>query len=315
VEIEAFSPSHLDQAVSLLVDRLQRERDVGLPWRDGFVEPDAVRAYLEEGSGQSGHVAVDDDDVVAFIRTVEKSARPWLPSYWVDHLGHAAATSDAYRHLYATLAGDWVSRGFRDHYVIVPVLDDVVATFFGLGFGLEQIHGIRSLEDVEVRDLPDVEVRRATADDLPQLVPLLDAIAVYQEGSPVFGLNTITKEELEEGHREVLDDPEAHYWIALIDGRAVGFAIFEPAGAGDGPQLPPRTMALNVAAVAEEARGRGVGSALTSAGLRAAAAGFTHCITDWRSANLISGRTWARWGFRPYAYRLHRTIDARVGPA
>ncbi|HZC78314.1 MAG TPA: hypothetical protein VE258_11220 [Ktedonobacterales bacterium] len=52
---------------------------------------------------------------------------------------------------------------------------------------------------------------------------------------------------------------------------------------------------------------------LTARGLaEARAAECTHCVTDWRTANLPSSRLWPRQGFRPVVYRMARLIDARV---
>jgi GNAT superfamily N-acetyltransferase len=318
VDVAPLTEDQLDRPAGLLVERLERERAAGMPWRDGSVDVESVRSYLAQTfNGNDGRLARSDGIVSGFFQATERRTSPWPPSFWLHYLDHAARSAEVYRELYAAAAGDWVTAGCKDHYAVVPAtLDDIVMAFFGLGFGLEQVHGIRSLNDVEIRKHSDAVVRRAMVEDLPRLRHLLDAIGVYQHGSPVFGLNTITIEELEEGHREVLEDATAHYWIALVDERAVGFAILEPVDPNGEPHLPERTIALNVAAVAEESRGTGIGSALTSAGLRGAAeAGFGHCITDWRSPNLTAGRTWTRWGFRPYAYRLHRTIDPRLGPA
>jgi GNAT superfamily N-acetyltransferase len=317
VHVERFTDDHLDDATGLLVERLERERVRGMPWRVGFLELEAAKSYLAHTfNGTGGRMGLTDGNVAGFFQATERRSQPWLPSFWIHYLDHAASSAETYRHLYAAAAGDWVAAGCMDHYALVPAtLDDVVMTFFGLGFGLEQVHGIRSLQEVEIREHGDAVVRRAMVEDLPRLTHLLALIGVYQHGSPVFGLNTITIEELEEGHREVLEDGTAHYWIALVDDRAVGFAILEPVEPDDEPHLPERTVALSVAAVAEEWRGTGIGSALTSAGLRGAAeAGFGHCITDWRSPNLTSGPMWTRWGFRPYAYRLHRRIDPRLAP-
>lgn len=313
--VERITQDDADRAASLLADRLAREIQAGRPWRRSFIAPGPLAGLLRRSAaGPDGRIS-ERGTTAGFIHATERRDPPWLPSMWIDYLDHAATSAEAYRYLYADAASEWVARGCMDHYVVVPALDDVVEAFFELGFGLEQVYAIRSLDEVEVRDGPGVIVRRGVADDLPGLMHVLDLIAVYQEGSPVFGVNTITQEELEEGHRELLEDPATMYWVAQKGEGLVGYAIFEPIDLDRDPYLPERTIALNVAAVAEGERRTGIGSALTSAGLRAASQqGFTHCITDWRSPNLTSGPVWTRWGFEPYAYRLHRTIDPRLAP-
>jgi GNAT superfamily N-acetyltransferase len=267
-------------------------------------------------SGCDRLVALDDGDVLAFICAIEQSSSPWPPSYWVDFDMHAARSTDAYRELYAVAATGWVEQGRIDHYAIAPPLDDVVAAWFGLGFGLEQVHGIRALADVAPRREHDrASIRRATPEDLPLLEHLLDVIDRHQRRSPVFGVNVLTPDELHDGHRDLLARLDCYYWLALVDDRAAGFAAFVPLEA-KAPFLPDATIELQVAAVADDRRGTGIGSALASAGLRHARdVGFEYCIADWRSANLASSRTWTRWSFRPWAYRLHRAIDRRLAPA
>ena len=81
----------------------------------------------------------------------------------------------------------------------------------------------------------------------------------------------------------------------------------------DNMLVPEQCTFLAVAATREEEQGRGVGRALTAHGLAADhAAGYTHCITDWRVANLLSSRFWPQQGFRPVAYRLSRRLDERI---
>jgi GNAT superfamily N-acetyltransferase len=317
VQIAPLTATGVDSAAKLLADRFARQRDCGLPWPDTTVDPSTwpprVNDRLARGEGL---VALRDDDPIAFVGAREERSSPWLPSCWVDFDMHAAAVPEAYRELYAAAAGRWVEQGCLDHYVVVPVVDDVVAVWFGLGFGLEQVHGIRSLAtEIPHRQRGGASIKRATVEDLPRLLPLIDAIARYQSGSPVFGINLAASEDFEEGHRELLERADCHYWLASIEDRPAGFAVFVPIDA-DEQFLPTATIELHVAAVADEMRGTGIGSALSSAGLRGAReAGFEYCVTDWRSANLLSSAMWTRWGFRPWAYRLHRTIDRRVGPS
>jgi GNAT superfamily N-acetyltransferase len=316
VQIVPLTATDVDSAAALLADRFARQRDRGLPWLRTTVDSSSWEPRLTELLAHcEGLIALRDDEPVAFICAREERSSPWLPSYWVDFEMHAAAVPDAYRELYASAAGRWVERGCLDHYVVAPVLDDVVAEWFGLGFGLEQVYGIRSLAtEIAHRELGRASIKRATVEDLPHLRELIAAIARYQSGSPVFGINLAAQEDLEEGHRELLKRADCHYWLATIEDRPAGFAVFVPTDA-DEQYLPSATIELHVAAVADELRGTGIGGALTTVGLRGAReAGFQYCVTDWRSANLLSSRMWNRWGFRPWAYRLHRTIDRRVGP-
>jgi GNAT superfamily N-acetyltransferase len=316
VETAPLTATDVDSAAELLAERFVEQRDRGLPWPDATVNASAWRRRLKQRLAHGeGLVALRDDEPTGFICAREERSSPWLPSYWIDFDMHAAAMPEAYRELYAAAAGRWVERGCLDHYVVAPVLDHVVAEWFGLGFGLEQVYGIRSLAtEVPHQELDHVSIRRATVEDLPRLRDLIDAIARYQSGSPVFGINFATEDDFEESHRELLERPDCHYWLASVEDRPVGYEVFVPIDAEE-PYLPSATIELHVAAVDDELRGTGIGGVLTSAGLRGAReAGFEYCVTDWRTTNLLSSRMWTRWGFRPWAYRLHRTIDRRLDP-
>lgn len=316
MQIASLTATDVDLAAEHLAERFVEQRVRGLPWPEATVDASTWRPKLKERLARGeGLVAIRDDEPTAFICAREERSSPWLPSFWIDFDMHAAAMPEAYRELYAAAAGRWVERGCLDHYVVAPVLDDVVAIWFELGFGLEQIYGIRSLAtEIPHRQRVHASITRATEEDLPRLLPLIDTIARYQSGSPVFGINLAGIEDFEEGHRELLERADCHYWLASVNDRPAGYAVFVPIGV-DEPYLPRAAIELHVAAVADEVRGTGIGGALTSAGLRGAReAGFEYCVTDWRSANLLSSRMWTRWDFRPWAYRLHRTIDRRFNP-
>jgi ribosomal protein S18 acetylase RimI-like enzyme len=114
-----------------------------------------------------------------------------------------------------------------------------------------------------------------------------------------------------------LRDEQAKLWLALRNGRMVGYQLYVPVSPEivkiDDVMVPEQCSYLAVAATREEEQGRGVGRTLTAYGLAAAQSdGYTHCITDWRVTNLLSSRFWPRQGFRPVAYRLSRRLDERI---
>lgn len=56
--------------------------------------------------------------------------------------------------------------------------------------------------------------------------------------------------------------------------------------------------------------GTGVGKNLINEGcVLMRERGFRHMITDWRITNLASSTFWAKYGFKPIAYRMVRYID------
>jgi GNAT superfamily N-acetyltransferase len=120
---------------------------------------------------------------------------------------------------------------------------------------------------------------------------------------------------LEEGIEEWeadFDDPEFTTFVAEYDGQVVGSAVgcaLEKSGAHAGPARPDHAGFLGFAAVLPEARGRGAGRALGETVLAwSAERGYDCVVTDWRTTNLLSSRTWPALGFRDSFARLHRLI-------
>lgn len=111
---------------------------------------------------------------------------------------------------------------------------------------------------------------------------------------------------------EDFDNPAFATFVAVVDGRVVGSAIgcpVEQSGLHTGIARPRDAAHLGFAAVLEEARGAGVGTALATTVLGwASAKGYCAIVTDWRATNLLSSRTWPKLGFRPTFFRLFRAI-------
>jgi GNAT superfamily N-acetyltransferase len=73
--------------------------------------------------------------------------------------------------------------------------------------------------------------------------------------------------------------------------------------------VPSDSIDLGQVSVFPEARGTGVGRALTAHAVRwAYERGHPTMTTDWRMTNLWASRFWPRRGFRPAFLRLHRSI-------
>jgi GNAT superfamily N-acetyltransferase len=154
-----------------------------------------------------------------------------------------------------------------------------------------------------------VSIRAATLEDLAGTRPLLPLIWEHQRGSPTFTAMEIpSEEEYVADWEEALADATCTYFVGELDGRIAGHLLLYPAE----PSLatPPGSVYLAVAATLPEARGRGVGVALTEHALVwAREAGYTTVHTDWRVPNLQSSRFWPRRGFRETFYRLARQVE------
>ncbi|HZA20492.1 MAG TPA: GNAT family N-acetyltransferase, partial [Actinomycetota bacterium] len=269
-----------------------------------------------EQDGARGVVAMRRVEAIGFLAGVTSTDTVRGRTAWSGIGSHASDEPESYAAMYAALAEGWVGMGFLEHYVVVTPAEDVMQTWFHLGFGMEQVHALTATAGVpEPHPERGLSIRRAARDDLDAVRPLVSVIGEYQATSPVFAAHLPEfAAEYERGHADLLADERVGYFVAERDGRVVAFVAMIPAESGDADlHVPDRCVELSVAATLPEHRGSGVMTALVQQALAwARADGFETCLTDWRSTNPLSSAFWPRFGFEPAAYRLHRTIDARA---
>jgi ribosomal protein S18 acetylase RimI-like enzyme len=325
VDFRPLNSADLPQAADLLAARQRRLRTTfpELPVDAEATEPAAaiLTAALER-AGSSAWGAFDGAQMMAYL-IGEPVLDPWWGrSGWIRAGGSAAkdvGAADLFADLYARLGQEWIQSGIFAHFVVVPASEgEILRVWFGLSFGIEHVHAVLDLESLPSEESvspPGVTLRLATAEDKAALERMSDVIWRHQVGAPVWGAmlpeNVDTNRA---GWVELLDDPTADVWLALERGEIVGTQAYYPSEMTGVHLLGgASTGHLAIAGTRAEARGRGIATALTRAGLEhARRRGYAFCETDWRSTNLLSSRFWPRFGFRPAFYRLARRIDERI---
>jgi GNAT superfamily N-acetyltransferase len=208
-----------------------------------------------------------------------------------------------YRDLYTAAAESWVGDGYLDHYVVAPADEQELAVWYSLSFAQQQVHGSLALTPREVRTPEDFTLRRGGPDDLDVAMELAYVIFDHQATPPTWaGVSAPPQDEVRKSYAEYLAEPGVTYFVAEREDDPLGHLILE--------RVDDLTIELTVAATVPAARGLGVGTALTDVSLGwAYEQGYRTCITDWRSANLLSSSFWTGRGFEPTAYRLVRSIS------
>ena len=149
-----------------------------------------------------------------------------------------------------------------------------------------------------------LEIRKPREEDIEALIAVDMVLPTINRDSPVFSprQSLPTADALRtEWHSTLTDDVES-ILIGCIDSRPVAcwsFCDIEHSGYHRGLAGADDACYLSFAAILPEARGLGIGSALTEASLAAAAEeGYAAMVTDWRVTNLLASRFWPRRGFR-----------------
>jgi ribosomal protein S18 acetylase RimI-like enzyme len=316
VEIVPFSEEHLDAAAELLAARHARHREAEplLP-ADVDFRTEVEAAWQREGA--SGSAALRRGRVVGYLVGAPRDEDAWGKGIWVELGAQAVEESETARDLYGHAAAHWVEDGRTRHYVHVPNDGPLVEAWFRLGFGQQQAHGYREVVPYPEAHVPaDCEIREPTPADIDELVAAEIDLALprHQQASPVFSMRPSlpSEEEIRKEWADTLSKGDEKIFIGYRDGYPVAcwsFVRAELSRHFHGLGLPGAACYLTYAVTLPEARGSGLGVALTATGFAwAAEQGYSAMVTDWRVTNLLASRFWPRRGFRASVLRLYRSI-------
>ena len=178
-EIVPFHEGLLPAAAELLAARHVRDR-IALPLLpQRFEEIRKALAAVREvwhRPWTSGMAAMSAGRMVAYLIGEARFETLRGRHIWIHLPGHARAedvVAEVYGDLYASAGPAWLDLGAFDHYVQMPAADsDGLDAWYGLSFGREQAHGLRSLAEPlpEAREMPGIVVRRAVETDRDLLV-------------------------------------------------------------------------------------------------------------------------------------------------
>jgi GNAT superfamily N-acetyltransferase len=275
---------------------------------------EACRAMDADGN-LIGHLAAIPVDLAlddpAALRSHPRSAL-------VPQGGHALPSgreSEVLRGLYARIAERLVADRRLVHYAWVPSGDTATAPWTDLGFGRELAHGLMAVKarGRQPRGVDGLGIRRAGPGDLPQIGRMAAESSRRQRESAVFQPQPEgALAALRLRYADALADPRCGAWIASRRGEEIGMVLLHPAVAD--PVIPESCVELAEAYVAPAARGEGISRVLLATALAwAYDNGHRYLSAHWPTASPLSAGHWPAFGFRPVAYRLSRTLDARLG--
>ncbi len=162
--------------------------------------------------------------------------------------------------MYAELSKNWVANRCNTHLITHFAHDvEIIETFSWFGFGMAAADAIRDLSPIKGVN-SDVEIKKATIDDLESVTSLSHQLHQYLAGAPTFLVST---EASENNLKNLLLDTSKALWIAIKGGRAVSYMTVGPANSDAAFVIQDKGIAsIHGAFTEEKYRGQGIGKAL-----------------------------------------------------
>ena len=213
-----------------------------------------------------------------------------------------------YEAMVAAASTDWYAAGFTSFLPILFADDQAAAdTFFRLGFGVLAMDAMRDLSPPR-GPMADVEITRATADDIEPMMALSTGLAKHLQAAPIFLLQheLPNRDELAAN----LQNESLRYWLAWQSGEPVAFMKIGPATDDASTIIRDQgTASITGAYALPTVRGQGVGNTLLARCIEwAREAGYERCGVDFEPTNLEANRFW-RHHFQPVCFGVQRLLN------
>jgi len=311
LQVVSLREEHLEDAAALVSARYRalRKRVPLLPSR--YEEASTILGMLRGLTGETtGVVALRGSRLVGFLSgfVIPKflGKRSAYSPEWANG-AELGKSRQVYEEMYAHLSAHWVADGCFTHLVSMLGHDrEGIEGWQWLGFGLAAVDGVRELKPVEGA-VAKVEARRASVADSEEVTALGAALDRHLAAAPTFWMHE------PQNYEEWLRKPGNALWLAYRGGEAVGCMGVEPGHEG-GCEIvqDEKTVSIVSAFTREEARSRGIATALLNQSLEwALVEGYERCAVDFEPMNVVAARFWMKW-FEPVCYSLMRCIDERI---
>lgn len=320
--IRDLTISDASDMAKLLAYRHKEERVKFQALNKIFEDETVLESIVEKKIHKKRTIAIgayQGDTLLGFIMSNVIQDTVFGRCAWVKYDGLALAEgTDAtlYRDLYATISKKWINIGCLKHFVIVPAgQNEVMNSWLNSGFAYEQVFGIKELELPNINKIEGICIREASVKDKKDIESISGLILSFQAQTPTCAIALPEMfEELKKGYGGLIEDQEAHLMLAYQEDDFLGFTCgyFEDEDK-ENMITPYKNVELGVAGTNPSFQNRGVGTLLTLSLFKDAfIAGYENSTTDWRITNMKSSVFWPKMGYKPYAYRIVRTIDRRI---
>ena len=183
-----------------------------------------IRGFLKNKiQNQEAFVAVNDQQIVGYF-AYELFTFHNAKTAFVPFVGNAALSekrSSIYSQMYQLIAKDWVQKGIKSHYLMIPYWEETLKqTLFDLGFGAYVVDAFAKPQAfISEKELSnEIEIVKAQERDVEELTHLVKKSNLYYAESPIF----LMREEvsMEEVRNFV---KERYVFVAKKDSKIIGF--------------------------------------------------------------------------------------------
>jgi len=307
-----LSPIHegkVDELSSLVVNRFREEQKHVPILRSSFERDRTFLPKLRELVKEAPNVAAyQDGHPVGFLTGFVIPSWRGKRSAYCPEWAHAAIgenRKEVYQLMYAELSKRWVANRCNTHLITHYAHDgEIIEAYSWFGFGMASVDAIRDLSPL--KDInSDIEIKKATIDDLESVTSLSHQFNLYMADAPIF---LVFPEESNVANQ--LSDTSKASWIAFKDGKAVSYMTVGPANKHEVAfVVQDESIASIYGAFTEDSfRGQGIGKALLNKSIEwASSMGYENMTVDFEPENINGGRFWLKH-FKPICYSQVRNV-------
>jgi len=310
MNLTVLRPEHLEAAAGLVAARYTTLRSQARSLPAKYEDAGTIAHMLHELDETAGVAALEAGRLVGFMTGFVLPDFLGKRSFYSPEWANGAEPANSrriYEEMYRHASARWIADGCAVHAVTLMTNDrEGIEGWQWLGFGLAAMDGVRGLAPVQGGPA-GLNIRQAGPEDAGEVTALDRALAQHMAAPPVFWIHD------DEDRYAWLQQPDNVAWLAYEGQEAVGCIGLELGRAG-GCQIvqDEKTAGITIAYVREEARRRGVTTALLNQALAwLRAHGYERCAADWEPMNPVANRYWPK-RFDLVCYSLMRWIDERI---
>ena len=267
-----------------------------------------IDALEELVANQGGLAALSGEQVVGFLDGY-RFERAGLSHLHIPEWGNVCSgpAARAVRELlYTEVAARLVAEGVRSHFVsVLPSDRTAIETLHWLGFGIDTVDAMRSLESVPGGTR--YTVVQAEPADAEGILVLEMGLREHLAASPQFFPVPVppTVDEI----RTTISDERTPTLLVRDGGGPVAYLRIGPASEDASTIIRDEaTASISRAFTRPDRRRSGIATTLLNSALEwARRSGYVRCAVDFESANLLASRFWLRY-FKIVGLTLRRRI-------